>query len=84
MSKVIKEKINEVESHISDLKKLAEKHFTKKRFEPYRAVCDSILTGEKQLAQLKKELEATNKVKRLELCRTAQFKLRRVSVKIAQ
>lgn len=80
MSKIIKEKISEVEKHISDLKMLAKKHFNNKRFEPYKTVCESILDSEKQLSQLKKELEASNKIKRLELCRTAQFAIRRVSV----
>lgn len=80
MSIELKNKITEVEQHISDLKGLATKHFKSKKFEPYRTVCDSVLNSEKQLAQLKKELEASNKVKRLELCRTAQFAIRRVGV----
>lgn len=84
MSKILNQKIGEIEAHISGLKKLAEKHFNKKNFKQYRAVCDSILEHETKLAQLKKELGAETNLKVVQLCRTARFKLRRVSVKIAQ
>lgn len=76
MSKILNQKISEVEHHISGLKKLAEKHFNKKNFKPYRAVCDSILEHEKKLAQLKKELGAETNLKVVQLCRTAQFAIR--------
>lgn len=77
MSKILKEKICEIEHHISTMKMSAEKHFTKNKFERYRTVCDSILEHEKKLAQLKKELGAETNLKVVQLCRTAQFKLRR-------
>lgn len=78
MSKILNQKISEVEHHISGLKKLAEKHFNKKKFEPYKAVCDSILEHEKKLAQLKKELGAETNLKVVMLCRTERFQLRRL------
>ncbi|AZA49779.1 hypothetical protein EG346_17035 [Chryseobacterium carnipullorum] len=57
----LNEKVQEIESNISKLKKTAEKHLNNNDYHKYKIICDTILQNEKTLAQFRRELQNTRK-----------------------